>query len=87
MKMTIRYCSQWNYKPQASSLERELKKEMGRDIEVELIAGTGGVFEVVVEGNLIFSKKKMHRFPEKGEISALIGSWITDCYSRWSGPI
>jgi len=55
-------------------LERELKKEMGRDIEVELIAGTGGVFEVVVEGNLIFSKKKMHRFPEKGEISALIGS-------------
>jgi len=39
---------------------------------VELIGSSGGVYEVVVDGNLIFSKKKLGRFPEDGEIRRLI---------------
>jgi selT/selW/selH-like putative selenoprotein len=35
---------------------------------VELIAGSGGVFEVVVDGKKIFSKGAGTRFPEEGEI-------------------
>lgn len=31
-----------------------------------------GVFEVSYKGALIFSKKQLDRFPEKGEIVALI---------------
>jgi len=37
-----------------------------------LIASSGGVFEVVVDGELLFSKKKLKRFPEDGEIEQLI---------------
>jgi len=33
-----------------------------------LIKGSGGQFEVMLDGNLIYSKKKMGRFPEVSEI-------------------
>ena len=32
--------------------------------------GKGGVFEVTVGNRLIFSKKKLGRFPEPGEVAA-----------------
>jgi len=43
------------------------------DVDVELIGSSGGVYEITVDGNLIFSKKKLGRFPEAGEIERLIG--------------
>ncbi|MCL7487652.1 MAG: Rdx family protein [Desulfobulbaceae bacterium] len=50
-----------------------MKKELGQDLEVELIAGSGGVFEVCVDKQLVFSKKRLGRFPEDGEVVRLIG--------------
>jgi selenoprotein W-related protein len=41
--------------------------------ELELIPSDGGVFEVVVDENLIYSKKQLNRFPEEGEVEGLIG--------------
>lgn len=38
----------------------------------ELIGGGGGVFDVVVDGRLIFSKHQTGRFPEPGEIAGLV---------------
>ena len=70
MNISIEYCTKWNYKPRASSLEDELKKEF--DADVELIASEGGVYEVVVDGKNIFSKKALSRFPDDGEIVSLI---------------
>ena len=40
---------------------------------MELVASGGGVFEVSLDGRLIFSKKKLGRFPEDEEILKLIG--------------
>lgn len=34
----------------------------------ELIEGAGGVFEVRVDGELVFSKREAGRFPEHAEI-------------------
>lgn len=42
-------------------------------IEVELIAGSGGIFEVVADSRLIFSKRQQGRFPGEGEIVILLG--------------
>jgi selenoprotein W-related protein len=39
---------------------------------VELIASSGGVFEIQVDGRLVFSKKALNRFPEEGEVISLI---------------
>jgi len=72
MKVRIEYCGQWNYKPRASRLEDELLAAFGQNLDVELVQGSGGVYEVIVDGENIFSKKKEGRFPEPGEIIALM---------------
>jgi selenoprotein W-related protein len=47
-------------------LAAELKDGLG--VDSELVASGGGVFEVTVDGRLVFSKKKLGRFPEPGEV-------------------
>ena len=37
-----------------------------------MIKGRGGVFEVILDGVLIFSKKSLDRFPEEGEVLGLV---------------
>ncbi|MBZ0267903.1 Rdx family protein [bacterium] len=43
----------------AASLAEELQREF--DTKPELIASSGGVFEVTVDGTLVYSKKKTGR--------------------------
>jgi selT/selW/selH-like putative selenoprotein len=40
--------------------------------DVALIAGSGGVYEIAVNGKNIFSKARAGRFPEPGEIVSLV---------------
>ncbi|MBW2499915.1 MAG: Rdx family protein, partial [Deltaproteobacteria bacterium] len=40
----------------------EIERELG--VESSLIRGDGGIFDVVVDDELIFSKQKVGRFPE-----------------------
>ena len=37
-------------------------------VEPKLIAGAGGIFDVKVDGKMIFSKDEVGRFPEDAEI-------------------
>ena len=37
-------------------------------MQATLIKGSGGQFEVTLDGKLIFSKKQLGRFPETSEI-------------------
>ena len=53
--------------PRASSLKAELMQRFP-DIQIELIEGRGGIFEVSAAGKKIFSKKQMGRFPGLDEI-------------------
>jgi len=57
-------------------LAEDLQRKFG--IQSELVRGSGGVFEVAVDNRLIFSKKKLGRFPEPGEVeealSAMVGA-------------
>mgnify|MGYP006178451329 CR=1 len=41
------------------------------DHEFELVEGSGGVFEIEVEGELKFSKKALRRFPSDAELNRL----------------
>ena len=47
-------------------MAEELKKQ---GVEVELIEGSNGVFDVKIDGKLVFSKFESGRFPEPGEIT------------------
>ncbi|UCE65439.1 MAG: Rdx family protein [Candidatus Zixiibacteriota bacterium] len=41
-------------------------------IKSELVASDGGAFEVIIDGEKIFSKLQSGRFPEHGEILGAI---------------
>jgi len=43
-------------------------------IRPALIKGGGGIFDVKVDGELIFSKKQAGRFPAPGEVEAMIAA-------------
>jgi selT/selW/selH-like putative selenoprotein len=43
------------------------------DAEVRLVESSGGLFEVTVDGKLVFSKKAARRHAEPGEVVRLIG--------------
>jgi selT/selW/selH-like putative selenoprotein len=47
-------------------LAEELRNAFG--VEATLVAGSGGAFEITVDGKLEFSKLQIGRFPEHGEI-------------------
>lgn len=44
----------------------ELKKNFNADVEYK--AGSGGIFEIAVNGKEVFSKAKTGRFPETKEL-------------------
>jgi selT/selW/selH-like putative selenoprotein len=48
-------------------LAAELKQALP-DAEVRLIPSSGGLFEVMVDGQLVFSKKAMRRHAAPGEV-------------------
>jgi predicted Rdx family selenoprotein len=48
----------------------EIKQQTG--IDALLIPGGGGIFDIKQDGVLVFSKHKLARFPEPGEIAGLL---------------
>ncbi|MBE76311.1 MAG: hypothetical protein CMG41_01035 [Candidatus Marinimicrobia bacterium] len=44
--------------------------------DIKLISSGGGVFEITLDNELIFSKKSLGRFPDDGEIDNLIDKAI-----------
>jgi len=48
-------------------LAEEIKKNIN-DVTIEFIKGSGGDFEVVKDGQLIYSKRKEGRFPNSSEV-------------------
>ena len=69
MKLSIEYCNVWNYLPRAASLASTILKKYGTSISsLNLIPSSGGVFEILNDENVVFSKKNEGRFPEENEI-------------------
>jgi selT/selW/selH-like putative selenoprotein len=50
----------------------ELRERFGDAVNVRLVEGSRGVFDVVVQGQRVFSKHELHRFPDPGEIATLL---------------
>lgn len=71
--LEIEYCTQCRWLLRAAWLAQELlttfESELGRLI---LMPGSGGVFEVRLNGGIIFSRKVAGRFPESKELKQLV---------------
>ena len=68
MKIDIHYCTEWNYKPSAASVAEELYDAFG--VTASLVPGRKGIFDIIVDDELVFSKYKAGRFPQQGEIAS-----------------
>lgn len=68
-RLEIEYCTQCRWLLRAAWLAQELLTTFVDDLgEVALIPGKGGVFEVRVDGETIWSRKAEGRFPEAKEV-------------------
>jgi selenoprotein W-related protein len=69
----LEYCTQCRWLLRAAWMAQELLTTFESDIErVSLVPGTGGIFEVRLNGEVIFSRKQAERFPESKELKQLI---------------
>ncbi|MBW8285137.1 MAG: SelT/SelW/SelH family protein [Rhizobium sp.] len=63
-RITILYCTQCNWLLRAGWMAQELLQTFGDALgEVALIPGTGGSFEIRIDGALIWERKRDGGFP------------------------
>ncbi|MGB3850900.1 MAG: SelT/SelW/SelH family protein [Tunicatimonas sp.] len=68
-RITITYCTKCRWLLRAAWMAQELLTTFGTDLEeVALRPGTGGIYEVHLNEELIFSRQQAGRFPEAKEL-------------------
>jgi selenoprotein W-related protein len=71
--LEIHYCTQCRWLLRASWMAQELLSTFDGDIEqLALRPGTGGVFDIQLDGQLLWSRKAQGRFPEITELKQLL---------------
>ena len=69
VKVAIEYCEPGNHARVARRLAEAIAAEFGaRSVEIETVPSAGGVFEVRIDGRLVYSKRATLRFPSPDEI-------------------
>ena len=72
-KLEIHYCTQCRWMLRAAWMAQELLTTFEQDIDsVALAPGAGGVFDITVDGDLIWSRKDAGRFPDIKELKQLV---------------
>lgn len=72
-KVEIKFCTQCRWLMRSSWMAQELLTSFDTEIaELSLKPGTGGIFEVVANGTVIWSRKEQGRFPEITELKQLV---------------
>lgn len=63
--MTIAYCTRCNWLLRAAWMAQELLATFGTELgSVALVPGTGGIFEIRVDGALVWERKRDGGFPD-----------------------
>ena len=72
-RVEIEYCTQCRWLLRAAWMAQELLTTFETErVEVALIPGVGGIFDVRLDGVTIFSRNEQRRFPESKELKQLI---------------
>jgi selenoprotein W-related protein len=72
-RIEIIYCTQCRWLLRAGWMAQELLTTFEQDLGgVTMVPATGGVFEVRVDGETIWSRNQEGRFPELAEIKQLV---------------
>lgn len=72
-KIEIKYCKKCRWLLRSSWMAQEILNTFEDEVdELSLLPGTGGIFEITVNGQLIWSRKEMGGFPEIAELKKLV---------------
>jgi selenoprotein W-related protein len=71
--LSIEYCTQCNFRGRAVWLAQEMLGAFEQELAgITLVPGRGGVFDVRLGADLVFSQKEAGRFPEPRELKDLL---------------
>ncbi|MCQ4120918.1 SelT/SelW/SelH family protein [Rhodococcus tibetensis] len=72
-RVEIAYCTQCQWLLRAAWMAQELLGTFGQDLgEVALVPGTGGIFRITVDGELIWDRKEKSGFPDITVLKQLV---------------
>lgn len=72
-RLEIEYCVKCHFQLRAGWMAQELLSTFeGQLGEVALIPGSGGIFEVKLEGDVIASNRESKKMPEPSEVKRLV---------------
>jgi selenoprotein W-related protein len=72
-RLEIEYCTQCRWLLRAAWTAQELLTTFQRELgEVALVPGTGGVFEIRLDDEPIWSRREQHGFPDLAELKRLV---------------
>jgi selenoprotein W-related protein len=72
-RVEIEYCTQCRWLLRAAWMAQELLTTFEQDVGgVTLVPGTGGVYQISVDGTVIWSRKEQGRFPDIKELKRLV---------------
>ena len=84
-RVEIEYCTQCRWLLRASWLAQELLTTFPRDLgEVALVPGVGGVFEVRLDGETLWSRAE-RGFPDLAQLKRLVREFVLE-HERGSPP-
>ena len=66
VSLRIEFCEPGNYRGHADALSQTVEERFG--VRTRFVPSRGGVFEVTLNGRLIFSKRATRRLPAEDEI-------------------
>jgi selenoprotein W-related protein len=76
-RVTISYCTQCHWLLRAGWMAQELLSTFAEELgEVVLKPGTGGIFEVECNGELIWERKRDGGFPDAAELKRRVRDLI-----------
>jgi len=76
-RVEIIYCTQCRWLLRSAWLAQELLTTFEAELEgVTLVPGSGGIFEIRVDGTLIWSRREAGRFPEAKEVKQRVRDLI-----------
>lgn len=72
-KIEIKYCAQCKWLLRSTWMAQELLTTFDGDInELSLVPGIGGIFEIIANDTVIWSRKEQGRFPDIKELKKCV---------------
>lgn len=72
-KIEIKYCSKCRWLLRSTWMAQEILTTFEDEVdELSLQPGTGGIFEIIANSDVIWSRKAMGRFPEIAELKQCV---------------